>query len=136
MKPGTPHLSLLLLLSLMGTGFAAETEGRPAALSPTRAKSEAARLIREDVLAMKEKDGSQAKPAGPEKIETPPGENLLILERIVVKGNKPPEIPPPVRETEVQEFFRTGTILENRGPRFTRRLWVKGDKGLMFSISW
>jgi len=62
-----------------------------------------------------------------------PGETL-VLEPLVVTGKV--ELPPPRDETRVQEFFRTGTLWEKVGPKFTRRFWVKGDRGIMFTLSW
>jgi len=70
------------------------------------------------------------KPVGPVPA---PGE-MLVLEPLVVTGKV--DLPPPVHETRIQEFFRTGTIWEKVGPKFTRRFWVDGGKGIGFTLSW
>jgi hypothetical protein len=60
----------------------------------------------------------------------------LELEPMVVEGKRVKAIPPPVRETKVQELLRTGVVWENAGARFTQRFWMKGDRGIMFTVSW
>ena len=63
-------------------------------------------------------------------------ENTLVLDPMVVTAKKSLEIPPPLHETRVQEFFRTGTIWKKVGPRFTREFWFRGDQGIGFTLSW
>lgn len=60
----------------------------------------------------------------------------LELEPMVVEGKRVKPIPSPVRETKAQELLRTGVVWENAGSRFTQRFWMKGDRGIMFTVSW
>ncbi len=69
----------------------------------------------------------------------PPSERaddaVQVMDPVVVTRKRPPEIKVP-RETSVEEFFRTGTVAEHVGSKVTSRLWMKGDKGVMWSLSW
>ena len=71
-----------------------------------------------------------------ENATTPPEKrpDLLILERFVVTRRPEEKIsmPPPV--TNVQEFFRTGTIASHVGKKVTTRFWMHPWKGLMLSF--
>lgn len=63
----------------------------------------------------------------------PPADDTLQLEPMTVLGKKI-VIPPPVHETPAQEFFRTGVIWSTKDGRM--KLWMKGDKGIMFTFAW
>jgi hypothetical protein len=60
----------------------------------------------------------------------------LELEPMIVEGERVKPMPPPLRETRVQKVLRTGTVWERAGSRFTQRFWIKGDRGVMFTVSW
>jgi hypothetical protein len=62
--------------------------------------------------------------------------STLELEPMIVEGKRVKPIPAPLRETKVQELLRTGVVWENVGPRFSQRFWMKGDRGVMFTVSW
>jgi hypothetical protein len=70
----------------------------------------------------------------PENGEMP--DATLELEPMVVEGERVKPMPPPLRETRVQKVLRTGTVWERTGSRFTQRFWMKGDRGVMFTVSW
>jgi hypothetical protein len=60
---------------------------------------------------------------------------VLTLAPVVVRTTRSPELAAP-RENRVEEFFRTGTFLEQVGRKVTSRLWARGDQGVMLSFSW
>lgn len=113
----------------------------PAAGSAAAAttKPRAARTVRAEILQVIRHEAAQisvsTKPAAMDLPDDVLGEPVIMLDPVVVEGPKVPDLSRP-RENRVQEFFRTGTIKEQVGPRITRRLWVRGDKGVMLSFSW
>lgn len=64
------------------------------------------------------------------------GEATLLLDPMIVEGEKVKDLPAVPQENKVQEVLRTGTLWEHKGPRFTRRFWIKGDRGIGFTLSW
>jgi hypothetical protein len=62
------------------------------------------------------------------------GEETLVLEPMIVEEEKLKNMPPP--ETKAQKFFRTGTIWEKVGRRFTKEFWLRPDRGIGFTLSW
>jgi hypothetical protein len=60
---------------------------------------------------------------------------VLRMPAVMVEGSKLPVFEERL-ENRVQELLRTGTLAERVGRRITSKLWMKGDKGVMFSISW
>lgn len=147
-----PRIVLLLLGLGVGDTLAAETPGtdagetspifavrlpaaaaerRPAETrAPTPVGRELTALLRHDAAASKlsaSAAGSAAPPADP-------AENTLHLEKMTVETRRLPA--PPVRETPLQKFTRTGYLWEFSP---TKRIMIgpRGDKvGLMFSFDW
>lgn len=60
---------------------------------------------------------------------------VVVLAPVVVTTHRPPDLSTP-RENRVEEFFRTGTLAERIGRKVTTRLWMRGDQGVMLSLSW
>jgi hypothetical protein len=60
---------------------------------------------------------------------------VLRMAAVMVEGGRLPVFEERL-ENRVQELLRTGTLAERVGRRSTSKLWMKGDKGVMFSISW
>jgi hypothetical protein len=60
---------------------------------------------------------------------------VLQMTPVLVGGTKLPVFKESL-ENRVQELLRTGTLAERVGRRFTSKIWMKGDKGVMLSISW
>ena len=139
------HLgSLGLILTVACIGRAAENpvegretkvEGLPLISEPFVAKTkmheQMARLVREDAGIFTAPSPAEAA----NEVVDVSLEKMLELEPMTVKGRKF-AIPPPRHENLAQEFFRTGTVWEKVGPRFSRRLTLKGDEGVLFRLSW
>jgi hypothetical protein len=63
-------------------------------------------------------------------------ENIVLLEPMIVIGEKrTPEFTAP-RETAVAKVLRTGTIVQHVGKQTTVRLWTSGDAGVVLSFKW
>ncbi len=90
---------------------------------------ETIRLIRRDAQKFKLKNGTVAPVTTTESAP-----DLLILDRLVVKQRPPETLPPPIIETQIQEFFRTGTIAEHVGSQITTRFWMHPTLGLRLSF--
>lgn len=124
------HPRLAVLACLLGLLPAPETAAEILPEPATRTvKSEAARLIQQDF-----RDREAARRARPAFVPEPRGSGeVLQLPTFVVREKPPPQLPPPpLKETKLGEFFRTGTILQNRSGSI--RLWMKGDQGLMLTF--
>jgi len=92
-------------------------------------KSESLRLIQQDIRVRKGTEPVKPTLSSPATTS----EEVLDLPDMVVREKKTPQLPsPPPKEPKLQEFFRTGTIWENRSGSV--KLWIKGDKGLMLTI--
>ena len=93
---------------------------------PAPVRDRVARLIREEAA----RQYSFLKP-----VEAPPtqehSEASIELPAFIVREKRPPALPPRLKETELQQFFRTGTLFETRSGL---KLWMKGDKGLMLTF--
>jgi hypothetical protein len=91
-----------------------------------------ARLIREDVRL------ATAAPAEPVPVLPPKDsqEEVLQLDRVFVRAPRVLGLPPVLLETPVAEFFRTGTVWERVGRKFTTKVGVKGDEGVFLRFSW
>lgn len=90
---------------------------------------ETVRLIHQDAQKLKLKhapvDGDKVAEKSPD---------MLILDRLVVTKRPPETLPPPVIETPVQQFFRTGTIAEHVGSKVTTHFWLHPELGLRLSF--
>lgn len=102
-----------------------------ASIAKTEIRKEIARLVRQDAQAMKD----SSKTTSPEETDYNPDDTVVVLETFVTRGSKAQVIPPPLRESSAQKFFRSGTIMENVGKKVTTRFWARGDRGLMLSFS-
>jgi len=128
MKTGAGIATLLLGLAwLPGALLAGEDED--AAKTPkTRVQRQLNQLIREKAgiapLAVAPTE------AGPADV----AEGTQQLEPMIIEEEKLKALPPP--ETRVEKFSRTGTLWEKVGRTFTKRFWMKGDQGIMFTLSW
>lgn len=97
-------------------------------------KIEAGRLIRQDIQARVQaaEPIRQTKEQTMQSTDRAPDEETLALPPMIVTTKRPPDLTPPPKEPKLQEFFRTGTILQNRSGSI--RLWMKGDQGLMLTF--
>jgi hypothetical protein len=130
MKPGARIAALLLGLSFLPDGLSAAEAleaAEPAKAPRTRMHRQLNQLIRQDA-------GVVELAAAPVADDPPVAADTLLLEPMIVEEPKLEDLPPP--ETRAAKFFRTGTLWEKIGRRFTKRFWMKGDRGIMFSISW
>ncbi|MES1168513.1 MAG: hypothetical protein ABUL61_05020, partial [Oleiharenicola lentus] len=128
----------LLVVALAVAGLqpalrAQATAGTPVATSGDVPKQKS-RVSRQLAELVKADAGIVSITPRAEETEVPSTGEILVLEPLVVTGKV--DLPPPVHETRVQEFFRTGTLWEKVGSKFTRKFWVKGDRGIMFTLSW
>jgi len=128
MKTGAGIATLLLGLALLPGALPAGEDGEAAIMTKTRVHRQLNQLIRE-------KAGIAPRAVAPVAGEPADvAEGTLVLEPMIVEEEKLKNLPPP--ETKPEKFFRTGTIWERIGRRFTKRFWMKGDAGIMFSLSW
>src|SRR5258708_4419594 len=102
----TPRRWLLVLAChFVGAGLLPAQTSPAAEPSPIRERL--GKLIREDAA----RQYSFLKP-----VEASPGKNpaeeTVELPTFVVREKRLPSLPPPLKETQLQEFFRTGTLLE------------------------
>ena len=136
--PGT-SLAILLCLLSVGSRLAAESPQLETSLPdspgfsvPTgnaNVRWETVRLIHQDAQKLKLKQAPIEIGASAER-----SPDLLILDRVVVRKRPPETLPPPVIETHVQQFFRTGTIAEHVGTNVTTHFWLHPDHGLRVSF--
>lgn len=118
---------------MAGAALAAQETPRTSARD--LAWQEAVRLVREEAEA-KERARAAAGNANPAPAaELAVAAGVEVMDPIVVTEKRPPPIRVS-RETKAEEFFRTGTMAERVGSKVTSRLWMKGDKGVMWSVSW
>jgi hypothetical protein len=127
MKPRAGIVTLLLALVLLPAELAAGEEAEAAKQPKTQLHRQLNQLVRQDAGVVPAAAPVEAAPAAA-------AEEILELEPIVIEDEKLKDLPPP--EAKVEKFFRTGTVWERVGRRFTKRFWLKGDKGLMFTLSW
>jgi hypothetical protein len=127
MKPGARLVPLLLGLVLSPGGLLGAEATETPKPAPTRMNRQLGQLIREDAGVL-----PPAPPAADEPAVV--AEGILELETMIIEEEKLKELPPP--ETKAAKFLRTGTLWEKVGPKFTRRFWMKGDRGILFTLSW
>ena len=128
MKPGAGIATLLLGLALLPRALPAEEGGEAAKTPKTPVHLQLNQLIRAGAgVPSLAATPAEASPAAL-------GEETLVLEPMIVEEEKLKGLPPP--ETKTEKFFRTGTLWEKVGRRFTKRFWMKGDQGIMFTLSW
>jgi len=128
MKSIAGIVAMALTLVLLPAAGAGETAGE-AKPPRTGVRNQLRELIRADAQAV-----SRAAPtARDEPAVVPAAGDTLHLEPMVIE-EKAIHIPPP--ETEAAHFFRTGTLWEHVGPKFTKRFWVEGGRGIGFTLSW
>jgi hypothetical protein len=128
MKPRAGIVTVLLGLALLPGELAAGEQGEAAKPAKTRMHRQLNQLIRKDAGVVL----PAAAPVEDVVVEVAP--EVVELEPMIIEGEKLKDLPPP--ETQAAIFFRTGTVWERVGRRFTKRFWMKGDQGIMFSISW
>ena len=61
-------------------------------------------------------------------------EGTLVLEPMIVEEGKLKGLPPP--ETKSEKFFRTGTLWQRIGRKFTQEIWFGRGQGLGYTLSW
>jgi hypothetical protein len=64
-----------------------------------------------------------------------PAADVLVLETLRVTRDRAPTLPGPDPETTADRFFRTGTLAEHVGAKFTTRLWLYGGSPRL-TFSW
>jgi hypothetical protein len=124
--------SIGLVLLAAGPVIGAEPLPWPDDAAPAEsALKKSAQLIREEA-------GRAVAPREPVRDLLPAdkSENVVVLDKLVVREKRTPAIPPAVHETPVDKFFRTGTIAEHIGKKVTTKFWFSGERGLMLSFLW
>jgi hypothetical protein len=121
-----PRRWLLVVMTCQCGGALALLAQTPPAPGPSPVHDQVARLIHEDATRQYSFLKPVVAPPTPEH-----SEQTLELPAFIVREKRPPALPPPLKETQLQEFFRTGTLFETR-PGI--KLWMKGDKGIMLTF--
>ncbi|HEX2862041.1 MAG TPA: hypothetical protein VHN79_10395 [Lacunisphaera sp.] len=133
------RLFLPLVITLVVSGLRADDAAAGGAETPglnSRIKNQLGAMIRTDagIVGPLRETVAEIELAEAD-VEEPQGA-MLELEPMIVDGQRVKPLPPPWRETRVQEVLRTGTVWEKVGARFTQRFWMQGDRGIMFTVSW
>jgi len=120
--------SVLLGLALLPGGLPAEETLVTAKAPRTPMQLQLSRLIREEHgIAAKE-----VAPAG--EVAPVVTGDTFHLEPMIVTEEKLKNLSPP--ETKVEKFFRTGTLWQRIGRKFTQEIWFGRGQGLGYTLSW
>lgn len=130
MKFGFSLLSFGLGLAASSLDLAAQTDDAAKKDSKTLVQIEAMQLIRQDA-------GIFSSVTQPQAIEQAAADlnEVLLLEPLKVTKQKIPDLIPPV-ETFADKFFRTGTIAQHVGKKFTTTFSLRPETGLSIGFSW